>query len=128
MADNFFEGVIIVALGRKEGISTTTAKPWAMQDFVIEETHGAYRKKMVFTVSDKIKLDTWKISVGQHLRVHFELNAREYNGKYYNSVRAWKVEQLQSVAQPTPAANAVPLDPMPTQEELLRGDPNELPF
>lgn len=143
MADNFFEGIIIVALERKEGISKTTAKPWAMQDFVIEQTHGAFPARMVFTVSGKDKLDTWQIVVGQHLRVHFEVNAREYNGKYYNSVRAWKVEQLQQVAQPTavstpppseaqptPAANVASPALMPTQDELFNSDedPNNMPF
>ena len=131
MIDNQFEGVVIAALERRDGITKSTAKPWASQDFVIEETKGAFPAKMLFTVFGKDKLDTWNIAVGKHLRVHINVNAKEYNGKWYNSVQAWKVEELEPIAQPPVASpQSAPVQmPSTEQEDIFAPDKSgELPF
>ena len=50
------------------------------------------------------------IQIGQELTVSFDINAREYQGRWYNDLRAWKVDPAQQ-AQPVP-----PQQPAPPQQ------------
>lgn len=82
-----------------------------MQDYVIEETVGQYPKRMCFNVFGEDKIKNFNIQVGQELTVSFDVNAREYQGRWYNDIRAWKVEpaaQAAAPAQPIPAAAPFP--------------------
>ena len=36
----------------------------------------------------------FNIQSGEELRVSFDIDAREYQGKWFNSLRAWKVERI----------------------------------
>ena len=89
-----FEGRIIAVLEKKSGLSKNTGNPWAKQDYVIEETSGDYPKKMVFEVFGDDKIEQFAIKKGEQLRVSFNVDANEYQGKYYNSIKGWKVERL----------------------------------
>lgn len=63
--------------------------PWKKQDFVIE-TPGEYPKKVCITVwGDKI--EQWAIKAGDAVTASIEIESREYNGKWYTDVKAWKV-------------------------------------
>lgn len=106
-----------------------------MQDFVFQETEGQYPKKMVATVFGKELLDRFKISVGVEYVVNFDIDAREYNGRWFNSVKAWKVEvagtqsaQAVQGAQPLPTPSSTDLPPFPptANGEAATGD--NLPF
>ena len=113
--DNYIDGYIIAVLEKKEGISKSTAKPWTSQQFVIEEDHGNFPNRCLFSVWGKEKLDTWQIQKGQHLRIHISINAKEYKGKYYNEVQAWKVEQLPEQTHSALSPSSVPPVPTPSQ-------------
>ena len=65
---------------------------WKKQDYVIEyEQNSQYPRKMMFNLwGDKI--DQYNIQEGQSLSVSFDIDCREYNGRWYNDIRAWKVE------------------------------------
>lgn len=61
----------------------------------------------------------------------FDVDAREYNGKWYNQVRAWKVERTkQNMAQNSQATVPLddPLPPMPETDDLPFGKETEPPF
>lgn len=63
---------------------------WQKQDYVLETT-AQYPKKICFSVwGDKVS--TFDIKQGMSVKVSFDLESREYNGKWYTDVRAWKVE------------------------------------
>lgn len=63
--------------------------PWRKQEFLIE-TFDQYPKKVLFSLwSDKI--DQNPFSIGQEVVVSFDAESREYNGRYYTELRAWKV-------------------------------------
>ena len=47
------------------------------------------------------------LSVGQDVTVHINLGGREYNGKYYPSVRGWKVEAQAAPVAAKPVAASV---------------------
>jgi hypothetical protein len=79
---------------------------WKKQEYVIEyDPNSQYPRKMVFNLwGDKI--DQYTIQEGQQLSISFDIDCREYNGRWYNDIRAWKIEADES----TPAAAAKPND------------------
>lgn len=85
------QGKIIAALPEKSG--TSARGEWKAQDFVIE-THEAYPKKMVFSVFGADRLARFNIQIGQEVSVSFDIDAHEYNGRWFNSIRAFDVRQI----------------------------------
>lgn len=116
------------------GVSARTGEPWVKNSFLIE-TAGEYPKKCVFTVFGE---DRWKqmgIVVGGEYQVSFDIDAREYNGKWYNDVSAWKAVRLdgqqQTAQQPSNSAPAASrgVSQSPTAEpQYGGGDDSNLPF
>ena len=107
-------GKAIAALPVKSGVSQRTGEQWQSREYVIE-TQEQYPKKMCFEVFGTDKLKEFNIRNNDLIKVHFDITAREYNGKWYNSVRAWKVEHVNQyggtanqVSAPAPQAPAVP--------------------
>lgn len=95
-------GKIIAVLEPRSGQSKTTGNMWMTQDYVIE-TIEQYPKRVCFNVWGEDKIKMFNIQVGQELIVSFDINAREWQGKWFNDVRAWKVEPY--VAGAAPAAS-----------------------
>lgn len=73
-------------------LQTGTGKngTWKKQDIVIE-TEGNFPKKVCISIwGDKI--DEQKLVAGNKLIIDFDVESREYNGRWYTDVKAWKVE------------------------------------
>ena len=128
-------GKAIAALPVKSGVSQRTGEQWQSREYVIE-TQEQYHKKMCFEVFGTDKLKEFNIRNNDLIKVHFDITAREYNGKWYNSVRAWKVEHVNpdgsvvgsttaaTVSQaPAPQTPATPAAAPTTQES-----DDDLPF
>ena len=86
-------GKAIAALQVKSGVSQRTGEQWQSREYVIE-TQEQYPKKICFEVFGTDKLKEFNVRSNDLIKVYFDINAREYNGKWYNSVRAWKVEHV----------------------------------
>lgn len=99
-------GKIIKVLPERGGISKT-GNEWKMQEYVLE-THEQYPRKMCFNVFGADKIAQFNIQEGEEMTVSFDINAREYNERWYNDIRAWKVER--GVA---PAPSAAPFEAAP---------------
>ena len=105
-------GKIVQVLPEKSG--TSARGPWRKQEYVIE-TPGEYPKKVCFMVwGDKI--DELGISEGQDLTVHFDLESREYNGRWYTDVKAWRVERSGQDGDDAPPVREEP--PPPTDDDI----------
>lgn len=64
---------------------------WRKRDYVLE-TKGQYPKKVCVTVwGDKI--DQFGMKVGDEVTAGIEIESREYNGRWYTDVKAWKVDK-----------------------------------
>ncbi len=64
---------------------------WKKQEFIIE-TKSQYPKKICITLwGDKI--DQFSLSQGEDVVVSIDLESREFNGRWYTDVRAWKIEK-----------------------------------
>lgn len=81
-------GKIIAVLPTKSGTSARGTQ-WSSQTAVIE-THEQYPKRVAFDVLGD-KITEFNLQVGEEVTVSFDINAREYNGKWWNSVNAWQV-------------------------------------
>ena len=73
-------------------LQTGTGKngQWKKQDIIVE-TEGQYPKKVCVSVwGDKINES--QLQVGAQLTISFDVESREYNGRWYTDVKAWKIE------------------------------------
>lgn len=123
------KGRIIAVMEKKQGTSKD-GKAWMSQDFVIE-TLEQYPKRCMFNVFGEDKLKQFNIQQGGEYLVKFEINAREYNGRWYNDIRAWKVEPAQAGQAPAQEAPFQPAGadaiPAPTIAPP-NDDADHLPF
>ena len=143
-------GKIIAVLPANSGTSARTGNPWMSQTYVIE-TQGQYPKKLAFDVFGEERIKQFNIKQGEELTVSFDFDAHEYNGRWFNSVRAFNVEKSgqQTTQQPTPqptdnVANTQAQQQAPQQQNMFnagvqnatpyqptqqqQADPNDLPF
>ena len=64
---------------------------WKKQDFILE-TGDQYPKKVCIAVwGDKIDMNSFKI--GDMVEASFDVESREYNGRWYTDVKAWKLQK-----------------------------------
>lgn len=87
------QGKVIVILPQRTGVSSKGE--WKSQEFVIE-THESYPHKMVFSVFGAERLERFNIIMGEEISVSFDIDAKEYNGRWFNSIRAFDVKKLGS--------------------------------
>ena len=132
-----FTGRIIQVLEPRGGVSNRTGNPWKTQEFVIEESMGQYPKRMVFNVFGEENLNRFNIQLGQELTISFDINAREYNGRWFNDIRAWNVVPAAPAAPASAAPAAQPAAPFPPAQpaapaqvsfEKAADDSSDLPF
>ncbi len=110
-------GKITHVLEEKSG--TSSRGQWRKQEYVIE-VPGDYPKQVCFMVwGDKI--DQFGIKQGDSMTVHFDLESREYNGRWYTDVKAWRVSREDGAGETREDA------PPPQEAPPLAFD-DEVPF
>ena len=82
----------------REGVSQSSGNPWKSQEYVIE-TQEMHPKKCCFNVFGAEKIQQFNIQLGEMLTVSIEINANEYQGRWYNKINAWQVQRV-AVGQP----------------------------
>ena len=109
-------GKIIAALEKRTGVAKASGNTWVAQEYVIE-TQGTYPKKVCFEVFGEERIKEFDIKVMDTLTVSFDIDAREYNGRWFNTLRAWKVVRE---VLPTPVAVVVApaVDTLPPVSDL----------
>ena len=110
------EGRIVRKLNVQTGTSARGA--WSKQEFILEYQEGNFPSQVCLNVwgEDKVReLD--KYQIGDKVKVSFNLSAREYNGRWYNDVRAWRIEPAEVAPAPAPAPAPVSYAPAPAVEE-----------
>ena len=119
-------GKVIAVLEPRGGVSKT-GNPWKVQEYVIE-THDQYPRRMCFDVFGEDKINQFNIQIGEELTVHFDVDAREWQGRWFNSIRAWKVERV-SAQHSAPVDAGGPFPPMNAAPVDFSGDEkDDLPF
>lgn len=84
------------------GTSQRTGNPWAIQSFILE-TQDQFPRKVCIEMFGEERIKTNPIAENEIVTVSFDLESREFNGRWYTSVRAWRVQQG-AVAAPAAAA------------------------
>lgn len=91
-------GKIIQVLPLQQGTSARTGNPWQLQSYVLE-TQEQYPKKVCFEIFGEDRIKANPCNIDDIVTVSFDLESREFNGRWYTSVRAWKVQQGAVVPQ-----------------------------
>jgi hypothetical protein len=100
---------------------------WRKQEFVIEIEAGSFPKKVCLSLwGDKI--DQAQLREGAAVKVFFDLESREYNGRWYTEARAWRVEpDLGAPSAPAEASTDYPAISAPASPEQ-DSTADDLPF
>lgn len=98
-------GRIIAVLPEQGGVSKA-GNEWKKQEYVLE-THDQYPKKVCFQIFGADRIAQAAIQPGEELTVSFDIDSREYQGRWYTSINAWKVDRP-AAAQPQAAPVAAP--------------------
>lgn len=97
---------------------------WRKQEFILE-TPGQYPKQ-VCVVQWGDNIDKFGVEQGETLTAHIDIQSREYNGRWYTDIKAWKVARGDGGGGSAPAAD----DNEPWPEPPSDGDDEDdsLPF
>lgn len=126
-------GKIIQVLPEQGGVSKTSGKEWRLQAYVLE-TQEQYPKKVHFELfgDDRIKANPCKLD--DIVTVSFDIESREFNGRWYTSIRAWRVVDAE-LTQEAPKEESQEIDllsDMPDARQIdaeMRNDESSnLPF
>jgi len=127
-------GRIIAVFDTKSGTSSKTGNPWMMQGYVIE-VPGQYPRRCMFSVFGEDRIKQLNIQNGEDLTVQFDIDAREYNGRWYNDFRAYNVIRDQQIPQPIPPFQMQQISDLPfdaptsdVEDPFKMDDGSELPF
>ena len=136
-------GRIIAVLQAQSGVSARTGNSWMSQDYVIE-VPGQYPRRCVFRIFGEDRIKQFNLQMNEDVTVQFDIDAHEYQGRWFNGIRAFRVDRNVSapVAAPTPSAEpfgaATPQQPTPAPNaapaDLTAGAPfaasegDDLPF
>lgn len=81
-------GVVIAILPERSG--TSQRGEWKSQSFVIE-TQEQYPKHLCFEVFGADRIVQFNIKCGETITVQFDIDARQYQDRWFNSIKAWNV-------------------------------------
>ncbi|MEO5682671.1 MAG: DUF3127 domain-containing protein [Chitinophagaceae bacterium] len=117
-------GKLIQMLPAQEGQGKNGT--WKKQEFVIE-TGDTYPKKVCIAAwGDKIDLKKFKM--GDAVDVSFDVESREYNGKWYTDVKAWKVVAASQKEAGGGGGNKMVANDLPDAPLGDMGGNDDLPF
>lgn len=95
---------------------------WRKREFILE-IPGNYPKKVCISVWGE-KIDQFPLQAGKQVTASIDVESREYNGRWFTEVKAWKVQAGQGNTAPVPGA-----DPMPNYENFeSSAATDDLPF
>lgn len=100
-------GRIIFDLPEQNGTSKA-GNAWRKKEYVLE-TEDTYPKKVHFDFFGD-RVEQFPLKVGQRIKLSFDIESREYNGRWYTSIRGWRAENADEAA-PAAAVAAAPADP-----------------
>lgn len=116
------QGKIIASLPEVGGTSKA-GNAWKKKEYVLE-THDNFPKKVCFNFFGD-RVDQFPLNIGDEVTVSFDIESREYQGRWYTDIRAWKAEKATSA----PVGDQLP--PPPEMEDpfgMKEEKSDDLPF
>lgn len=86
-------GTIEKLMPVSKGVSST-GREWVKQDIVMSMANGQFVKHFTAAVMGQERIDNFKLRVGDNIVAYLDIDAKEYNGRWYNSINIWKVERV----------------------------------
>lgn len=132
-------GKVIQILPLQQGVSARTGNPWTIKTFILE-TQENYPRKVAIEMFGDQRIQDNPVEIDQVVTASVDVESREVNGRWFTSVRAWKVQQGVVAAAPAaapapvtpvaPAAPAAPAAPVTGTFDAAAGvgDNTDLPF
>ena len=97
-------GKVIQKLDIQSGTSATTGKTWQSLTFIIETIEN-YPRKVAIELLGEQRIKDNAVEIDHAYTISFDLESREFNGRWYTSARAWKVvagmPQIKTARQPS---------------------------
>ena len=97
-------GKIIQKFPLQSGESKTSGKPWQLQAYLLE-TQEQYARKVYFEIFGEQRIKDNPCEIDDLVTISFDIESREYNGRWYTSIRGWKAE---AASAPTPGQTVTP--------------------
>lgn len=124
----YIEGQIIAILPETKGVSAKGE--WISQDFVLK-TEENYPKNICFSVFGASKIKEANIRIGDVVSIGVNIESREFNGRWYTSIKAWSVKrkfEAQAAKQAPPAPTPQPSQPTQNYSSISQSAADALPF
>lgn len=85
-------GVLMKKVGEREGVSQRTGQAWKTAEFLME-IPGQYPRHINFSVRDGLqqRIARFESLTGKTVTVSFDLDAHEYEGRWFNEINAWGI-------------------------------------
>lgn len=123
-------GKVIYVSDIESGVSQRTGNTWESLSFVVE-TNDRYPQKAALKLFGQDRIEKNPVKLGDEVNVSFDINAREYNGRWFNSLDAWNVSPVSSQEQapsaqqqgaaPVQQQGAAPVQQQPAQSYGQQG-------
>lgn len=95
------EGKVIQFIGERTGVSKA-GNPWKVKEYVLE-TKDNFPRKIAFDFFGD-KADQYPLNVGDEIVLSFDIESREYQGRWFTSIRGWKSEPATGAQATAPGA------------------------
>jgi len=118
------KGKIEQILNPESGVSRA-GNEWKKQEFVIE-TREQFPRKVCFTLFNDKNALLEKLKEGDEVEVSFNIESREFNGKWYHNINAWKIDKVTGEPQMPEPPPEFRLEDIPPEPEEEGSD--DLPF
>ena len=110
-------GTITVVMPAQSGVSQRSGNAWMSQEYVLE-IPGSYPRRMVFRIFGEDRIKQFNIQQGeQNVTIQFDIDAHEYNGRWFNEVRCYNV--LRSVGQQPYGQQPAQAQPFPPTQQAV---------
>ena len=124
-------GILVKQVAVREGVSQRNGQPWKIAEYLLE-IPGQYPRHINFRVSDGQvgRIARFDSLVGKTVTVSFDIDAHEYESRWFNEINAWGIleyiNQTQRAANMVAAQNDGTQTPQPEAKE--GGKDGDLPF
>ena len=81
-------GTIVQIFPLQEGVSKA-GRPWKSKAFLLETTDRYPKKVAINLFGDHV--DKFPVRVGYRVTAALEIESREFNGRWYNDIKAWRI-------------------------------------
>lgn len=86
------QAILKEILPKRSGTSAS-GRTWEQQSIVVE-TEGQYPKHACLDCKGKVMEYLANLQVGTKYQFHFDIDAREWQGKYFNTITCWKIDNV----------------------------------